>query len=65
MHIIGYIGGHSIQPCNMKLDHVVRMSVSGYIVLRFEPRQHQYVVSLSKILYPHCFSLLSCEMNTR
>ena len=30
----------------------------------FEPRQ-QYVVSLSKILYPHCFSRLSCEMSTR
>ena len=25
MYIIGYIGGHSNQPCNMKLGHVVRM----------------------------------------
>ena len=28
-------------------------------------RQHQYVVSLSKTLYLHCFSRLSCEMSTR
>ena len=27
--------------------------------------QHQYVFSLSKRLYPHCFSRLSCEMSTR
>ena len=40
------------------------MSVSGYRGKRFEPRQ-QYVVSLSKTLYPHCFSRLSCEMITR
>ena len=25
----------------------------------------QYVASLSKTLYPHCFSRLSCEMSTR
>ena len=31
---------------------------------RFNP-QHQYVFSLSKRLYPHCFSRLSCEMSTR
>ena len=31
---------------------------------RFEP-QHQYVFSLSKRLYPHWFSRLSCEMSTR
>ena len=36
----------------------------GYRGRRFEPRQ-QYVVSLSKTLYPHCFSRLSCEMSTR
>ena len=34
------------------------------IFTAFEPRQ-QYVVSLSKKLYPHCFSRLSCEMSTR
>ena len=34
---------------------LVRMSVSGYRAWRFEPR-HQYVVSLSKTLYPHCFN---------
>ena len=28
-------------------------------------RNHnEYVVSLSKTLYPHCFSRLSCEMST-
>ena len=32
---------------------------------RFKPRLHQYVVSLSKTLNPHCFSRLSCEMSTR
>ena len=47
------------------ISHVVRMSVYGYRGRRFEPRQHQYVVSLSKTLYPHCFSRLSCEMSTR
>ena len=31
----------------------------GYRGRRFEPRQ-QYVVSLSKTLYPHCFNRLSC-----
>ena len=36
----------------------------GYKRHGFEP-QHQYVFSLSKILYPHCFSRLSCEMSTR
>ena len=35
------------------------MSVSGYRGRRFEP-QHLYVVSLSKTLYLHCFSRLSC-----
>ena len=43
---------------------LVRMLVSGYIGRRFEPR-NQYVASLSKTLYPHCFSRLSCEMSTR
>ena len=47
------------------IGHVVRMSVSGYRGRRFESRQHQYVVSLSKTLYRHCFSRLSCEMSTR
>ena len=37
------------------------MSVSGCRGRRFEPRQ-QYVVSLSKILYLHCFSRLSSEI---
>ena len=36
----------------------------GYRGRRFEPRQ-QYVVSLSKRLYPHYFSRLSCEVSTR
>ena len=41
------------------------MSVSEYSDRRFKPRQHQYVVSMSKTLNPHCFSRLSCEMCTR
>ena len=43
---------------------VVRMSVSGYRGRLFKFR-HQYVVSLSKTLYLHCFSRLSCKMSTR
>ena len=46
------------------IGRVVRMPVSGYRGRRFEHRQ-QDVVSLSKTLYPHCFSRLSCEMSTR
>ena len=30
-----------------------------------QTRQHQYVVSLNKTLYLHCFSRLSCQMSTR
>ena len=47
------------------IGHVVRMSVSGYRGRQFESRQHQYAVSLSRRLYPLCFSRLSCEMSTR
>ena len=43
---------------------VVRMSILDTKGRRFEP-QHQYVFSLSKRLYPHCFSRLSCEISTR
>ena len=43
---------------------VVRMSVSGNRGCKFKSR-HQYVVSLSKTLYLHCFSRLSCKMSTR
>ena len=43
---------------------VARMSIFDTKGRRFEP-QHQYVFSLSKRLYPHCFSRLSCEMSTR
>ena len=46
------------------IGRLVIMSVSGYRGRLFEPR-HQYVVSLSKTLYQHCFSRLSCEMTTR
>ena len=56
---------------NMEVDSaiehiglVVRMSILDTKGGRFEP-QHQYVFSLSKRLYPHCFSRLSCEMSTR
>ena len=47
-------------------EHIglVRMSASGYRGRWLEPR-NQHVVSLSKTLYPHCFSRLSCEMSTR
>ena len=51
----------------LRLEHIgrlVRISFSGYRGRRFEPRHH-YVVSLSKTLYPHCFSRLSCGMSTR
>ena len=43
---------------------VVRISILDTKGRRFEP-QHQYVFSLSKRFYPHCFSRLSCEMSTR
>ena len=43
---------------------VVRMLIFDTKGRRFEP-QHQYVFSLSKRLYPHCFSRLSCEMSNR
>ena len=48
--------------------HIVqvgKMSVSGYTDRRFESRQHLYVVSMNKTLYPHCFSHLRCEVSTR
>ena len=47
------------------IGHVVRMEDSGYRGRRFDPQQHQYVVSLSKTLYLHYFCRLSCEMSTR
>ena len=56
----------AIIRCNVLAEHiglVVRMSIWDR-GRRFEP-QHQYVFSLSKRLYPHCFSRLSCEMSTR
>ena len=46
------------------IGHLVRMSASGYRGRQFE-RRHQYVVSINKTVYPHCFSRLSCEMSTR
>ena len=46
------------------IGHAVKMSVSGYRGWQFKSR-HQYVVSLSKALYLHCFSRLSCEMSAR
>ena len=39
------------------------MSVSGYTDRRLKTWLHQYVVSLSRTLHPHCFSRLSCEMS--
>ena len=47
------------------IGHVVMMSVPGYRDRWFEPWLHQYVVSLSKTLYLHCFSRLSCEMSNK
>ena len=49
---------------NGHIGLVVRMSIWDTKGWRFEP-QHQYVLSLSKRFYPHCFSRLSCEMSTR
>ena len=46
------------------IGRLARISVSGYRGRRFEAWQ-QYVVSLSNMLYPHCFSRLSCEISTR
>ena len=53
--------------CTVLLEHiglVVRMSIWDTKGRRFEP-QRQYIFSLSKRLYPHCFSRLSCEISTR
>ena len=46
------------------IGHVGRMSVSGYRDRWFKPQLHQCVLSLSKVLSPHCFKRLSCEMST-
>ena len=54
-----------LQTSYEHIGHVARMSASGYRGRRFEPRQHQYVVSLSKTLYPRCSSRLRYEMSTR
>ena len=53
VHILEHIG------------YVAKMSVSGYRDRWLEPWLHQYVVSMSKTLNPHCFSRLNCEMSTR
>ena len=53
-----------IAPKTVHIGLAVRMSILDTKGRRFEP-QHQYVFSLSKRLYPHCFSRLSCEMSTR
>ena len=53
------------QPHSYSETTPTSTSVYKYRGRRFEPRQHQYVVSLSKTFYPHCFSRLSCEMSTR
>ena len=55
---------HTLHYMSILFGRLVLMSVSGHRGRRFEPRQ-QHVVSLSKILYLHCFSRLSCEMSTR
>ena len=39
--------------------------LSGEIALKNNHYYYQNVFSLSKRLYPHCFSRLSCEMSTR
>ena len=64
---VGHSKNSNLFNNNNNMEHigyVVRMSVSGYRGCRFETR-NQYVVSFSKILCPHCFSRLSCEMSTR
>ena len=55
---------NNVLKCIEHIGLVVRMSIFDTKGWRFEP-QHQYVFSLSKRLYPHCFSRLSCEMSTR
>ena len=47
------------------IGHVSKISVSGYGDRRFKTLLHQYVVSLSKTLNPHCFCRLNCEISTR
>ena len=42
------------------MGYVGKKSFSGYTDRRFKPRLHQYVVSLSKTLYPNCL-----EMSTK
>ena len=49
----------------MMIGHVGKMSVYGYSDRRFKPRLHRYDVSSSKVLNPHCFSRLSCEISVR
>ena len=49
---------------SLNIGLVVRMSILDTKGRQFEP-QHQYVFSLGKRLYPHCFSRLNCEMSTR
>ena len=63
--VSGVWGNHVISAHIEHIGHVVKMSVSGYNDRRFKLRLHQYVVSLSKELDPHCFRRLSCETSTR
>ena len=46
------------------IGHVVKMSAYGYSTGWFKHQLHQYIVTLSKTLNPHCFSQLSGEMGS-
>ena len=58
-----------IKPLSAIIDNYVNnwwcLECRPWIQTLTVQSQHQYVFSLSKILYPHCFSRLSCEMSTR
>ena len=54
-----HVGRH-----RLRLVHGSMSGISGYRGRRFKAR-HRYFVSMSKTLYPHCFSRLCCEMSTR
>ena len=56
LQIIQYL--HSFLILIQHIGNVGKMLVSGYSNQGFKLWLHQYVMSLSKTLYPHCFSWL-------
>ena len=73
--IFGWIELHlpCILPLAKLLKVFVKYDIGAKLVMWFECRfldtevepRHQYVVSFSKSIYPHCFCRLRCEMSTR